>query len=309
MSDEQLCCYGCGQIATHQFKNGKWCCSISWQLCPNKSLKGLPFSIEHRLNISKSKKGKTSNRKGFNLTKEHKNKISKANKGKIRSIEVRMKLSKCRIGHKSGMTGKKHKKTSIDIMKMKLKNSIRKIKIKYSTFSKVEEMRYNPLKPIKQEIQVHCKNNNCKNSKEQDGWFTPTYIQLYERIRQLENSEGSGGCYFYCCDECKQKCPLFNMRPTSIINQNNLPDKLYYTQSEYQIWRNEVLKRSDHICEYCGEKATDAHHSRPQKSEPFYSLDPDYGIACCQDCHYKYGHKDECSTGKLANKVCMEEVS
>jgi len=26
----------------------------------------------------------------------------------------------------------------------------------------------------------------------------------------------------------------------------------------------------------------------------------------CFECHYKYGHKDECSTGKLANLICLE---
>ena len=30
----ELCDYGCGQIATHTFKNGKKCCSIKTQFCP-----------------------------------------------------------------------------------------------------------------------------------------------------------------------------------------------------------------------------------------------------------------------------------
>jgi hypothetical protein len=29
----RLCNYGCGQEAKHQFKNGKWCCSKSWNSC------------------------------------------------------------------------------------------------------------------------------------------------------------------------------------------------------------------------------------------------------------------------------------
>jgi len=29
-----LCSYGCGQEATHQFKNGKWCCSEYHSQCP-----------------------------------------------------------------------------------------------------------------------------------------------------------------------------------------------------------------------------------------------------------------------------------
>jgi len=48
------------------------------------------------------------------------------------------------------------------------------------------------------------------------------------------------------------------------------------------------------------------HHSRPQKLEPGFVLDPDFGVACCEKCHYKYGHKPgtECSTGNLANMIC-----
>ena len=34
-----LCEYGCGQEAKHQFKNGKWCCNKSWQQCPGKKPK------------------------------------------------------------------------------------------------------------------------------------------------------------------------------------------------------------------------------------------------------------------------------
>lgn len=70
------------------------------------------------------------------------------------------------------------------------------------------------------------------------------------------------------------------------------------------MWSKEVLARADNICEYCGEIATDAHHIQPKKLEPFYALDPDNGIACCEECHYKYGHSGSCSTGALANTMC-----
>ena len=35
-----LCIYGCGQEATHQFKNGKWCCSKSKNSCPMNKMVG-----------------------------------------------------------------------------------------------------------------------------------------------------------------------------------------------------------------------------------------------------------------------------
>jgi 5-methylcytosine-specific restriction endonuclease McrA len=78
-----------------------------------------------------------------------------------------------------------------------------------------------------------------------------------------------------------------------------------YTQEEYQQFREYVLERDNYKCQYCGQKAEHVHHERPQKLEPFFALDPDLAWSVCEKCHYKYGHKDECSTGKLANMVCI----
>jgi 5-methylcytosine-specific restriction endonuclease McrA len=71
-------------------------------------------------------------------------------------------------------------------------------------------------------------------------------------------------------------------------------------------FRLEVLTRDNYICQYCGGVATVVHHERPVKIDPFHAVDPDYGWACCERCHYEKGHpkETECSTGNLAAKVC-----
>ena len=121
----------------------------------------------------------------------------------------------------------------------------------------------------------------------------------------MENNDGN---YFYCSEECKHQCPLYNKKVTQLIREQNikigLEKELFFTSEEYNTWRDEVLKRSKNRCEFCGEKASHAHHSKPIKLEPFFSLDPDYGISCCEKCHFIYGHKDECSTGKLSSIIC-----
>ena len=263
-----LCNYGCGQEAIHQFKNGKWCCSIDYRKCPS--------FIE---------------------------KIRQKNIGKVRSDIFKKKMSKQMMGQKNPMfgtdgywKGKKRSKEDIKKFKISHKQSIQDIKEKYPFFSKIEDLRYNTNK----EIQVHCKNHNCPNSKEQDGWFTPTYIQLYERIRALEKPHGMIENNFYCSDDCKDQCPLYNLKNDPCVN-----NKAFYTYSEYQQFREFVLKRDNYKCQYCGEKAEHVHHERPQKLEPFFALDPDLAWSVCKKCHYKYGHKDECSTGNLANKICI----
>ena len=138
------------------------------------------------------------------INKEQRRKISESKKGKKHSEESKRKMSK-------RATGRKHSKQTKRKLSILNKISIDYILDRYSFFSKIEEMRYNPDKPIEEkEIQVHCKNHNCPNSKEHSGWFTPTYIQLYERIRNLEKT-GSDLSYFYCSGECKQLCPLYNL--------------------------------------------------------------------------------------------------
>jgi len=230
--------------------------------------------------------------------------------GKQHSYETRLKISKITLertprGSKHPFYGKTHSKKNKDILSKFRTMTLEDYKNKYPFFTQVEE-----LKEDKLGIYGHCKNHNCINSKEQNGWFLLTKSQIEERKRQLEHPNGNDGSFFYCSDECKQSCRLFRKPAEQLIREDQitsgiLPEPIY-TFEEYQVWRNEVLKRADYKCEYCGELAEHCHHMKPQKLEPFFSLDPDYGIACCEKCHYKKGHKDECSTGYLANLKCQE---
>jgi len=337
-----ICDYGCGRVATYQFKNGKWCCSKSTNQCiyiKNKNSinsTGKKHSLNSIEKMSKSQIGKIHNEetkqkiREYNIGRKHsdetKRKIGETSKGRKHSDETRRKMSKSQKGRKhsdetkrkisKGRLGKTHttyskqkmsessKRANLSNKTLKklsisLRLSIEKIKKKYPIFAKVEKMRYKPGKENERIIQVHCKNHKCKNSKENGGWFIASSSQFYERVRQIEI--GNGGSYFYCSEDCKEDCPLYNLHS----DPNKNIEKLY-TDAEYQIFRHQVLERENHLCEYCGELATHVHHSRPQKLEPGFALDPDFGVACCEKCHYKYGHKTgtECSTGNLANKLC-----
>jgi hypothetical protein len=308
-----LCEYGCGQEAIHQFKNEKWCCGKSKNSCPaqkkiiSEKNKGKKRSVETIKKLKEARKY---------ISDETRTKMSESHKGKKQSYSVKRKISVTL--RKAYLEGKRKyvppskkpifNKNHIKLLKQRCeqqlkfsnKLTISKIKRKYPFFAQVEEMRYNPDKPTEKEIQVHCKNHNCKNSKEHDGWFTPTYQQIKTRRDWLEN-EGKDICYFYCSERCKEECPLYQSNgndPFKVIRQ-------YYTKNEYQQFREYVLERDKNKCQYCGEKADHVHHERPQKLEPFYALDPDYAWSCCLSCHYEKGHKDECSTGNLANTMCI----
>jgi hypothetical protein len=214
--------------------------------------------------------------------------------GKYISNETRLKMSKSAL--------KKFEKNP----ELKLrcgehsKFTITKIKKKYPFFSKIEEMRYNPDKLGEKEIQVHCKNHNCPNSKEQGGWFTPTYNQFYERIRSLEIN-GVDHAYLYCSDKCKEECPLYYSKGGDPFKENSKP----YTDEEYSIWKQAILDQDNYECQKCGSKENlHCHHIEPVKLKPGYALDHSNGIVLCETCHYEIGHKDECSTGKLSNIKC-----
>jgi len=274
INTDELCYYGCGEKAKYKFNNGKVCCSKTYSGCQiNKD------------NVSNQFKGKPSHKKG-----------------KKDSYETRKKKSEFQ---KRRFSKKENLEKQSEILKeiwsrpeeqVKRKRSIDDINRRYPLFSKIEKLRYNPDKLGEKEIQCKCK--QCKE------WFTLTTIDLNNRIASIEKPFGFGECHLYCSKECKQKCSIYRVRPSNILNQNN-SDK-YYTYEEKQIFNKEVLKRADGLCEYCGQPAEHVHHIRPQKLEPFFSLDPDYGVSCCSKCHYKYGHETgtECSTGNLASEVC-----
>ena len=153
-------------------------------------------------------------------------------------LSVRKKNSKSSKGKSNYWKGKKRNPPSNET-KNKLsvirKYTIDQIQEKYKTFTKEEEMRYNPDKPGEKEIQVHCKYNKCKNSKENGGWFTPTKEQIWRRRDALDHVDGSDGCYFYCPEGCEQKCCLFNLRSD--------PDRL----TEYEKYNDKVWKETNKV--------------------------------------------------------------
>ena len=131
-------------------------------------------------------------------------------------------------------------------------------------------------------------------------YFVPLLSSVIHRVRYLEGKETCES-RFYCSDGCRAACPVFGQYKYPKGHTSDFE----YTNEEYRIWREEVFTRAGNVCEYCGEPATDAHHIRPKSLEPFFALDPDNGVACCEKCHYKHGHSYECNTGVISSKICI----
>jgi hypothetical protein len=142
-------------------------------------------------------------------------------------------------------------------------------------------------------LNVRC--TKCGN------WYIPTTDAVQNRLKNL-NGKVSSECRFYCSGECKNSCSIFGQ--IKYPKYFKINKEALFTENELKIWSKEVLKRANYICEVCGEKAVSSHHEQPKKLQPFHVLDPDNGVALCKKCHYKYGHKDNCSTGTLSHIGC-----
>ena len=275
----RICEYGCGREAKFPPRKGmrKWSCSKNPNSCPAKRKEN---------SIQKEKEWKDPN-SGLNSD--------------LRRDKQSDKMKELREDPDSEYNSDLYKEK----MSISTKLTIEQIKERHPFFSDIEEMRYNPDKPEEKEIQVHCTNHNCPNSKEKGGWFTPTRNQFKNRKDWLSN-EGEDICCFYCSQECKDTCPSYRLRYDPFHNTEKP-----YTQEEYDVFNKEVLERQRirdkyNFCEICYlTENLHVHHEKPVKTHPLLALDPDNGIVLCQKCHYKYGHKTgtECSTGALANKV------
>jgi 5-methylcytosine-specific restriction endonuclease McrA len=134
-------------------------------------------------------------------------------------------------------------------------------------------------------------------------WFLPKREAVKRRIKAL-NGKKSGESRFYCSQECKDSCNVFNKRSDYYMDLHT--NVHFYNKNELSIWSQEVLKRADYKCEICGESSEHAHHIQPKKLEPGLALDPDNGLAVCKKCHYEKGHNDKmCTIEKLKHYRCV----
>jgi len=105
------------------------------------------------------------------------------------------------------------------------KLSIKILEERYPKFISVEKVR-------EVEENIECKCKECKR------WFKPSYIQLYERIRQIENKNGNGCGYLFCSIECKYVSDYYykNLRTDPLI------------QKEFKKYLRKVYRYTNQTC-------------------------------------------------------------
>jgi len=214
----------------------------------------------------------------WQLCPEMKERISNKLQGRI-SPNKGMKFSKQRRkniseGHKGLAPWNKGKRVL----------DLNRIKERYPFFYKIE-------KPVEKDGEIYVKCKMCKK------YFTPTASQLSERIRCLETNRDNSEQHLYCSNVCKSICSVYHSKPIFLVGKN-AP-----SEAQLKIYRNKVLQKDDYKCVYCGVEADRVHHIYPIKNCPEFSLDIDYGLSVCHNCHDTYPHRDDCSYHKIAYRI------
>jgi len=323
----ELCCYGCGNVASYQFKNGKNCCSDAHHLCP-----------EIRRKNSENSKGKPSGMLGKTHKKEIREKWSKERKGIPRQdLRKEKAFCACGCGNKvntaqEGRYLPYHKPKYI-----MTEEHIKNLTISLKNSEKAREVRSSKEYSEKMSLATSgSKNGNYKgldrmwacydteNSKilfceetrrDPDNenilnvkctycgkWFRPTGIQVNNRTVAL-NGIKQGEQRLYCSQECKNLCPTYNQvkYPSDFKRQNSRTE----VSSEL---RKIVFERDNWLCQKC-ESITntqlECHHIDPISIDPMFANDHNSCITLCKDCHKEVHMKIEgCKYSELRN--CLE---
>jgi len=275
-----ICDYGCGQEATHQFKNGKWCCNKNVSLCQNiknkigNKIRGNILSEEHKKKLIMSNTGrKVSSKTRIKMILSHKKKVH-PNLGKKHSEKTKQRMRNAALGEKNHNYWKKQYTD----------NNI-PLYITYYNQLTIEEV---PKRDIhdKNILTVLC--NHCKKR------FIPDINSVRNRARSLKGTS-DGECRLYCSEECKIKCSVFNR---SKYSKENTPNHSREVQPELRQMRLEI---DNYTCQRCGkhqdelETGLHCHHIEGIRWEPLESADLDKVITLCKDCHDKVHKIEGCS--------------
>lgn len=270
-----LCDYGCGQEATHLFKNGKWCCSKNISLCP---------AIKDKIGDKK---------KDSVMPESAKEKIRLANVGKKASSKTRLKMS---ISHKKRNRSKLKEETKRKIsLSQTGQNNSNAWKIEYTKNKIPLYKTYHNQLSIDEKPQPDINDNNiltvvCSYCGKR---YIPSINEVGNRVRSLKGTSG-GECRLYCSDQCKQECPIFNQ---TLWPKDFKPATSREVQPELRQMR---FKIDNYTCQKCGKNQDElkiglhCHHIEGIRWEPLESADIDKVISYCKYCHIEVHKQKGC---------------
>lgn len=127
-------------------------------------------------------------------------------------------------------------------------------------------------------------------------WMLPTVLQVKNRI-QTFNGTTPGENRFYCSENCKKSCPIFNQRlwPKGF--------KKATSREVVPLLRQLVLERDNYTCQKCGATTETAqlhvHHEKSYTFNKIMANDPDNCITLCKECHKEIHLRKSCTYNDL----------
>ncbi|MEA3340228.1 MAG: HNH endonuclease [Chloroflexota bacterium] len=134
-------------------------------------------------------------------------------------------------------------------------------------------------------------------------WMKPTNLQVQTRFYVFSGRTG-GECRFYCSENCKQVCPIYNQKlwPKGF--------KKATSREVVPLLRHLVLKRDNYTCQKCGATTETAqlhvHHIISYAQNKMQANDPDNCITLCKECHREIHSQDGC---KYSDLKCGNHIS
>jgi len=262
----KLCEYGCNQPATHQFKNGKWCCNKLVNYCP---------SWSKNMGISKI---------GNKLSKSHKEKIKKT----MKQQHIRNKIKESNLGDKNP-----NWKGGYD------KNNIPRYDVYADKLSYAEEIRRN--KEDQNILEIKCA--YCGKWFIPKSSFINYRITC---LNNLYRGDGRLYCSDKCKLECpifnKTEWPEGFKEYNNFNSSREVQPQL--RQLRFKI--DNYICQNCHKHQNELDVALHCHHLEGIRWEPLESADIDKVITYCKNCHLEVHKKDGCGYNDMKCKKEVE---
>lgn len=258
----QLCDYGCGRKAIHQFKNGRWCCSNIVNHCPSWSQ-----------NMANTKKGSS-------LSESHKKKI----KATMQDRKIREKIRQANLGENNP-----NWRGGYD------KNNIPQYDIYADKISYAEDVRRS--KEDQNILEVKCA--YCGNWFIPKSSFINYRITC---LNNLYRGEGRLYCSDKCKNECpifnKTEWPEGFIKYKDFYYNREVQPELRQLRFKLDNYTCQECKK--HQSEL--DVGLHCHHLEGIRWEPLESADVDKVITLCKNCHKKVHKKEGCGYNDMKCK-------
>ena len=132
-------------------------------------------------------------------------------------------------------------------------------------------------------------------------YFIPKTSQVIQRVSALKvTCDGTGECFIYCSDNCKEACPVYKR----IKHPKGF--KKASSREVNSLVRQLVFERDSWVCQKCNKNMEEVelhcHHIKSYTHNKILGNDIDNCITLCKECHKDVHMQDGCKYHELKCK-------